>query len=80
MDRPDFSVLEELFDKIEELQRRTGSNPSRAIRSSFDGVRRDLAKFADRCRRKEVKGRARKRESGRLFLKILSLDPQLWNS
>jgi hypothetical protein len=74
MDRQDFVILEELLDSIEQLRQRVGSNPGRGHRSSSQQLRRDLAAFADACQLGQLYGRARKRKSGELFRKIMSLD------
>jgi len=74
----DFEILEKLLDSIEQLQQRDGSNPTRGSTSSSRKLRAELATYADECRRGELKGRARKRKSGELFRRVVSLDPGVW--
>ncbi len=76
----DFQILEKLLDKVEELRQRCGSNPRRGHSSLLRTLQRDLASYEKECRFGKLKGRARKRQSGRLFRRILSLDPDLWRT
>ncbi len=78
MDRQDFEILEDLLEVIEETQQCSGSNPDSNHRSSSRKLRKDVAEFAELCRHGELKGRARKRRSGELFRRIVSLHPSAW--
>ena len=75
----DHLILERLLDSIEQLQQRDGRKaPTRQSASSSRKLRAELATYADLCRRGELKGRARKRKSGELFRRIISLAPEVW--
>ena len=74
----DTQILEELFDVVEQIQQRIGGNPRRSYPSSSLRLRKDLADFAGKCQRGELNGRARKRKSGELFRRIVSLHPDVW--
>lgn len=78
MDRQDFEILEELFDTVEQLQQRSGPAPKRSYLSSSRKLRKDLSDFADNCRHGEFSGRARKRKSGELFRRIVSMSSDVW--
>ena len=78
MNRTESTILAELLEKIEQLQRHSGSNPGNAFRFSVDRIRKDLGRFADKCRRGELDGRARKRKFGELFRRVIALDPKTW--
>lgn len=78
MAREDYEILEELLETIELLQERRGIRPARDHRSSLETLQRDVADFSDACRRDVLKGQARRRRSGQLFRRILSLEPLIW--
>ncbi len=74
----DFEILEELLDCVEQLQQRCGSNPKRKSASSAQVLRKDLAVFRAQARTGKIAGRARKRKSGEIFRRIVSLAPEIW--
>ena len=74
----EFLILVELLDLIEQLHQRDGSNPNRKTRSSSLKLRSELARLSDKCRDGEITGRTRKRKSGEIFRKIISLAPEIW--
>ena len=76
--RKDYLILEELLDVVEQLGQRLGSNPERGLQSSSRKLREEIADFADSCRRGELEGQSRKRRSGELFRRILTLHPDIW--
>lgn len=79
MDRQDFEILEEFLDTVEQLQQqRTGQAPKRSYRSLSWKLRLDVSDFADTCRRGELNGRARKRQSNELFRRIVAIHPDVW--
>ncbi len=79
MDAQDYEILEEMFEVFEHLQQRVGGNPKRSYPSSSWKLRQDVDDFAGKCRRGEIRGRARKRKSGELFRKIIALHPDVWS-
>ena len=78
--RKDFEILEELFDAVGQLRQRTGRRPNRSYLSSSRKLLLELAEFSGKCQCGELSGRTRKRKSGELFRKIISLDPEVWST
>jgi len=74
----EFEILGELLDSVEQWHQRDGSNPDRSSTSSSRKLRSELASLVEKCRRGEISGRARKRKSGELFRRIVSLAPEIW--
>ena len=75
MDRQDYLILEEMIETIDRFKRHGGQSARRDHRSSLQKLRKELSDFTGKCQRKELKGRARKRKSGELFLKIVAQFP-----
>jgi hypothetical protein len=76
--KTDFQTLEELFDTVEQFKQRLGDGPKRGYLSSSRKLRKDVADFTGKCRNGELKGRARNRKSGELFIRIISLHSDVW--
>ena len=72
MDRQDYEILEDMIEIIDRVRQRRGGNPQRSNLSSSRKLRMELSDYADKCRRGELKGRARKRKSGELFRRIVA--------
>ena len=72
MNRQDFDILAELSEIIAQQEQRTGRRPGRGVTSSSI-MKRQIAEFARKCERGDVKGRKRKREADKLFLDALRL-------
>lgn len=71
-------ILEELLDAIEELRQRSGHRPERGHPSSVQRLRDELVRFADDVETGMLHGRKRRRRSGELFRRIVSLYPDVW--
>jgi len=76
----DQEILSELLDSIERLQQRSGESPEPRHSSSVRRLSEDLAEYADAVKSGTLRGRARKRKSGDLFRRIISLHPGIWKT
>ena len=76
--KQDYDVLEELLDIVEQLGQRSGSDPGRGQAPSYVKLRKDLDEYRDDCERDRSKVRARRRRSGELLRRIVSIDPKVW--
>jgi hypothetical protein len=76
----EFLILGKMLDSIEHLQQRDGIYPDRNSMSSSQRLRSELANLTDKCRSGEITGRARRRKSGEIFRRIISLAPDIWHS
>lgn len=76
--KQDYEVLEELLDIVEQLGQRSGSDPGRGHVPSYAKLRKDLDQYRDDCERDQLKGQVRRRRSGNLLRRIVSIDPKVW--
>ena len=76
--KKDYDVLEELLDVIEQLGQRSGNDPGRGQPPSCGQVRKDLDQYRDDCEHNRLKDRVRRRRSGELLRRIVSIDPKIW--
>jgi hypothetical protein len=78
MDGQDFEILEELLDTFEQLRQRVVGSPTRSYLSLSRKLREDLNRFSQSCRCGSLHRRSRRRKSGELLRRILSLHPDVF--
>ena len=76
----DYQILIELLDVVEELGQRTGRKPGEGHPSSRGELEKDVSRFRETCEKGSLSGKRRKRRSGQLFRRIISLYPDIWKS
>ena len=76
--KQDYEVLEELLDIVEQLGQRSGSDPGRGQAPSCVKLRKDLGQYRDDCEHDRLRARVRRRRSGTLLRRIVSIDPNVW--